>query len=287
MLYNSLLTGINEQQLIQDRGNAQIASGTRFQTPGDSGLDYKVSLDLRHSQLNIKSSIDAVTVIEGRLDYSQSLLNDMSNLIKRAETLAVQQASGQLGNAGRQATLQEMNHLSAQFLADANQQYQGQALFGGTAVDRPAFTDDGAGNVTYNGSNQNRIVSVTATQQVVSNIRGDDAAFAAAFTAMQSFKTALQNNDVAAISTSLGALITAGSGMIDLTADAGARLKAAQISKVSFEDMKFNLDQRIGAHEGVDIPSVVAEMQQSSIALQAAYSQIAQIKELSLLNFLR
>jgi len=287
MLYNSLLTGINQQQLIQDRGNAQISSGTRFQTPADSGLDYKVSLDLRHSQLNIKSSIDAIGTVEGRLDFSQSLLNDMSNMIKRAETLAVQQSSAQMGALERQASLQEMNHLASQFLANANQQYQGQALFGGTAVDTPAFTDDGAGNVSYTGSNQDRIVSVTATQQVVSNIRGDNAAFASAFTAMQGFKTALQNNDQTAVQASLGALITAGGAMIDLTADAGARLKAVQISKISFEDMKFNLDQRLGAHEGVDIPSVVAELQQSTIALQAAYSQIAQIKDLSLLNFIR
>jgi len=178
-------------------------------------------------------------------------------------------------------------HLSNQLLGDSNQQWQGQALFAGTAVDQAAFTDDGFGNISYIGSNQDRVVSVSNNQQVVSNVRGDNAAFTAAFSAMQGFKTALLNNDQAAIQTSLGALNAAGSGMIDLTADVGARLNAAQISRVSFEDMQLNLDKQLNTHEGVDIPKVVAELQQSSIALQAAYNQIAQIKSLSLINFLR
>ncbi len=387
MLYNNLLNGINNQQNIQNKGNANIASGTRFQTPAQAGVDYKTSLDLRHSQLNVQSSIDAVAEVESRLGMSQTMLNDMKNVMQRAETLAVQQASAQLSNAERQAALQEMIHLSDQLLADSNQQWQGQSLFAGTAVDRDAFisnplnvgagiyaagantsitavaqtanpaavndaytvTLDAAGtsiasitngvganllpspvaltagsnlvslsnsveltisyngtpdtvnqaggslavsgataaSITYDGSNQDRIVSVSATQQVVSNIRGDNAAFGAAFSAMLGFQTALQINDLAAIQTSLGALNAAGSGMIDLTAEAGAKFKAVQISKVSYQDMKLNLDQRLNTHEAVDIPATVAELQQSSIALQAAYSQVAQIKSLSLINFLR
>jgi len=287
MLYNNLLTGIRNQQTIQNDGNAKISSGTRFQTPAQSGLDYKVSLDIRHAQTAIQSSIDASKVVESRLNISQTMLNDMSNIFKRVEALAVQQASGQLSSAERQAALQEVNHLADQFLADANQQWQGQSLFAGTAVGKPPFTQDAAGNVTYTGSNQDRIVSISDNQLVASNIRGDDPAFTAAFSALQGFKTALANNDTAAIQTSLGALNSAGDGIINLTSDAGARLSAVRISRASFEDMKLNLDKQLSQHESVDIPAVVAQMQQSRIALQAAYQQIAQLKSLSLTNFLR
>ena len=287
MQYNNLLSGIRNQQSIQDAGNAKIASGTRFQTPGQSGLDYKVSLDIRHAQTAAQSGIDASNTVESRLNISQSLLNDMGNLLKRAETIAVQQSSSALSSGERQAALQEMNQLANQFLSDANQTWQGQSLFAGTAVDQPAFTDDGLGNISYTGSNKDRIVSISDTQQVASNIRGDDPAFANAFTAMQSFKTALQNNDQTAISSALGSLNNAGTGIIDLTSDAGGKLKAIQFSITSFEDMKVNLDKRLTVHEGVDIPAVVAELQQSSIALQAAYNQIAQLKSLSLTNYLR
>ncbi len=287
MIYNNLLSGIRNQQTIQNDGNAKIASGTRFQTPAQSGLDYKVSLDIRHAQSATQNSIDASKTVESRLNISQTLLNNMGNILKRAQTLAVQQSAGQLGASERQAALQEMNQLANQFLSDANQTWQGQSLFAGTAVDKPAFTDDGTGNISYTGSNQDRIVSISEHQQVVSNIRGDSAAFSAAFTAMKDFKTALQNNNQTAISAALGALNSAGDGVINLTSDAGARLSAMQFTRTSFEDMKTNLAKRLNAHEAADIPAVVAQMQQSSIALQAAYNQIAQLKSLSLTNYLR
>jgi len=287
MLYNNLLTGIRNQQTIQNDANAKISSGTRFQTPAQSGLDYKVSLDIRHAQTAAQSSIDASKVVESRLNISQTMLNDMGNILKRSQVLAVQQASGQLTSGERQAALQEVNHLADQFLADANQKWQGQSLFAGTAVDQPAFTKDAAGNVSYTGSNQDRIVSISDHQQIASNIRGDDPAFTAAFSALQSFKTALTNNDTAAIQASLGSLNSAGDSIINLTSDAGARLSAVRISRASFEDMKLSLDKQLNNHEGVDIPAVVAQMQQSRIALQAAYQQIAQLKSLSLTQFLR
>ncbi len=289
MLYNNLLTGINNQQNVQDTANTKIASGKRFSTPAESGLDYQVSLDLRHSQTGVQSSIDAIGTVESRLNISQTMLNSMSNIIKRAEVLAVQQSSAQMSNAERQSALQEATHLTDQLLSDSNQQWQGQSLFAGTAVDQTSFVDDGTatGTIKYNGSAQDSVVSVSSNQTVVSNIRGDNPAFSAAFNAMRDFKAALSNNDQVAIQTALGALNSAGNGMIDLTADAGARLKAVQISKTSFEDMKLSLDKQLNTHEGVDIPALVSEFQQSTIALKAAYSQISQMNSLSLVNFLR
>jgi len=283
MLYNNLLSGIDNQQNIQNSGNAKIASGTRFQTPAESGLDYKVSLDIRHSQVAVQSSIDASKTVESRLGASQTSLNNMSNLLTRASVVAVQQVSGQLGNAERQAALQEVTHLSNQFLSDANQQWQGQSLFAGTAVDKQAFDVNGL----YTGSNQDRIVSISHSRQVSSNIRGDNPAFSDAFTALQNFKTALANNDHAGIQAALGNLNLAGDGIVNLTSDAGSRLHAIQITRASFEDRKVSLDKQLSIHETVDIPAIVAELQQSSIALQAAYNQIAQLKTLSLTQYLR
>jgi flagellin-like hook-associated protein FlgL len=286
-LYDNLLSGVRRQQEIQNDGNAKIASGTRFQRPSQAGLEYKTSLDFRHAQSGIQGSLDALSIAESRLSISQTLLNGMTNYLRRAQALAVQNSSAQVGAAERQAATQEVTHLVNQLLAAGNQKWQGQSLFAGAAVDKAAFVDDGSGNISYNGSAQSRIVAVNDTLQVSSNIRGDDPAFAAAFSAMKSFKTALQNNDVTAIQTSLGQLNSAGDGLVDLTSQVGANLNVVRISTTSFEDMKLNLEKQLSNHEAVDMPAIVAELQQSSIALQAAYSQIAQIKTLSLTNFLR
>jgi len=286
-MYDNLLAGVNKQLAVQAKGTEQVSSGKRFQKPADAGLDYKVSLDLRHAQAGVTGSLDAVKTAESRLGASQTMLNNMQNMMVRAQSLAVQQSSASLSAADRSTAAIEVGHLLTQFANDANQKWQGQSLFSGTAVDKASFTLDGFGNYGYTGSSQDRVVAISDTLQVTSNIRGDSPSFAGAFTALQDFKTALQANDQAAIQTALGSLNSAGNGMVNLTSEVGGRLSALAVTRTSFEDMQFTLNKRIDEHEGANIPAVVAQLQQSSIALQASYSQISQLKSMSLINFLR
>jgi len=387
-LYDTLMSGITRQQTIQNQGNAQISSGTRFQTPAQAGVDYKISLDIRQAQVSLQGDLGSVNTAESRLNSSLTMLNDMGNVLKRAATVAVQMSSANVGATERLAAAQEATQLLNQFLSDTNQQWQGQSLFAGTAADKAAFisnpfnagtatytagintsitnvtqtanpnavndsytiTLDAAGTsitgitngagtnllaapvalvaganavtltnsvalsvtyngtpdtvsqaggtlgvtgalqagaITYNGSNQDRVVVTSNGQQISSNIRGSDPAFAAAFSALTAFNTALQANDITGLQTALGDLVSAGDGIINLTSDAGARLSGVRLNKTAIEDRQLNLQMQLNTHEAVDIPAIVASMQQSSIALQAAYSQIAQIKTLSLTNFLR
>jgi len=286
-IFDNLLAGIRNQQQLQNINNAKIASGTRFQTPAQAGLDYAISLDIRHAQSSVKGSIAAIRTAEDRLKLSQTMLTDMNNVMKRVQALAVQQANAGFTASQRASAAVEVDHLITRFLSNANQKWQGQSLFAGTAVDQPAFVQDVNGNVTYNGNSQDRVVAVTANEQLITNIRGDRPEFANAFAALKSFRDALKINDVAGIQSALGALNKAGDGIINLTTDVGGKLNALGFYKTSYEDLQFQLTKRLTAHEAVDIPATVAQLQQSSIALQAAYGQINQVKSLSLVNFLR
>ncbi|PIW45280.1 MAG: hypothetical protein COW18_11865 [Zetaproteobacteria bacterium CG12_big_fil_rev_8_21_14_0_65_54_13] len=286
-MYNTLLSGVKQQQTIQDQGNAQIASGTKFQTPAQAGTAYKTSLDIRHAQVGLQGDLESVTTAESRLSSSMTMLNDMVNVMKRAQTVAVQMSSANVSATERLSAAQEATQLLNQVISDANQQWQGQSLFAGTAVDKTAFIPDALGNMVYNGNAQDRAVTTNDGQQIISNIRGDNPAFAAAFSALEGFKTALLTNDAAGVQSALGALTSAGDGVIGMTSDVGARLSGVRLNQAAIGDRQLNLQIQLNTHEAVDIPAVVASMQQSSIALQAAYKQISQLQSLSLTNFLR
>jgi len=287
-MYDTLLNGVNKQTKIQADTTAQISSGLRFQRPSQAGMDYKISLDLRHAQKGLQGSLTAIKTAESRLGSSQTMLNDMKNIMVRAQTLAVQQASGNVGAAERQSAAIEVQHLLTQFANDANQKWQGQSLFAGTAVDKPAFTlDTATGNYNYTGSAQDRTVAISDTHQIKSNVRGNDPRFTAAFTALQNFVTALKGNNQVGVQTALGGLNAASNGVINLTSEVGGRISALTVSKTSYTDMKFNLDKQLNQHEAVNIPAAVAKLQQSRIALQISYSQISKLKSLSLINYLK
>jgi flagellin-like hook-associated protein FlgL len=286
-LYENLMSGINKQLKTKNDGNASIASGTRFQRPAQAGLDYKTSLDLRHTQSQIQSSLESLTIADSRLSASQTLLHDISNVLTRAQTIAVQQASGQIGAQEHAAASAEVQHLLDQAINSANQKWQGESLFSGTAINQQAFVQDALGVYQYQGANQDRIVSVSTSQDITSNVRGDEQAFTDTIAALTNFQNALTNNDQAGIATAISELTTANNSMIDLTSRVGGQISAIQSYTQSYEDMKFAIDKRMNEHEAADIPALVASMQQADLALQASYSQIANIKSLSLVNFLR
>jgi len=286
--YNNLLQGINQQTELRTKANANIAAGTRFQTPAQAGLDYKLSLDLRQMRTVETNAATAIGVAQARLGVTQNTLMDIEKVMSRAQVLAVQMASANIGSTERSATSAEVKHLLDQVKQDANKNYNGQYMFSGTATDvKPWTVDLAAGTAVYGGSTTARTVRITETQSVVSNELGNDPAFSNSFNALIKLYNGLQTNDVAKIQTSLGDLNTARDQVVKLDASAGAKFSALQTIKSSHLDMKISLDQRINTHEAVDVPKLVTQIQLSDIALQATYKQISSMQSLSLVNFLR
>ncbi|HCS12475.1 MAG: hypothetical protein COS82_09720 [Zetaproteobacteria bacterium CG06_land_8_20_14_3_00_59_53] len=285
--YDGLLAGIKHQLELQNQGNAQISSGKRFTRPAEAALDYKTSLDLRRGQKGVASSQQAINTASARLNNSMSMLNSMQQILVRAQTLAVQQASGQISTNDRQGALAEIVHLQDSLFTYANQRLDGQSLFSGTATANDAFVKDVDGNIVYNGNAEDRTVAITTTQTVSSNVRGDNTAFTRMFAAMKSFENALRADNQTGIQTALGDLNTAGGSIIDIIAEVGARVRSMDLQQQLYADIGLSLDTRLTDHEGIDIASTVARLQQSSIALQASYSQVATLRSLSLVNFLK
>lgn len=383
--YNNLLQGISKQLEITSTRGEQIAADKRFLRPSQAGFEYKTSLDFRHAQKGVQGSLSAIGIADSRLAASETILNDMGNILVRAQVLAVQANSANMGVQERQAMAIELSHLRDQFFSDANQSWQGQTLFSGTAVDGDAFstafsagsalhapganstvivsqlsnanavndtytitlnaagtqidsvtdslgvnqlaapvvlaagpntlnltngavldaaftgpaqanTDGGtvvvsganvAGDYAYVGSDESRIVAISSTLTIESNVRGDDPAFLQALQGLQAFTTALLNNDTAAIGTSLDGLTLAGQKIIELNSEIGARMNSLDASKISNEDMNYTLERSINNHEAVNMAEAMAQITQANVVLQASYSLISRLESLSLVNFLR
>jgi len=288
--YNNLLQGISQQQELRTKANANIAAGTRFQTPAQAGLDYKLSLDLRQMRTVESNALTAVGVAESQLGVTQTILMDMEKVLARAQVLAVQQASATTSSNERKIAGVEVQHLLDQLKIDANTKYAGAYIFSGTATDVAPWSIDATGTPKYSGSTTARTVRITETQSVVSSELTDpksDLAFQNSFQAVIKLLNGLNNNTVANVQTALADLNAARNQIVSVDARAGAKFAALQSIKISHQDMKINLDKRINTHEAVDIPKLVMDIQMSDIALQASYKQISTMSSLSLVNFLR
>jgi len=286
-MYETLLSGVRKQLQIYADRSEQASSGRRFTRPSQDGLGYKTSLDIRHVQSGIQAGLKAINTAKLRLGASQNALSQILPVIQRAQVLAVQQASASLGSADRQVAATEVAHLQEQLLALANETFEGAPLFSGTATDTAPISLDLAGNAQYQGNSQDRLVAITSTQTIISNVRADHAAFTQAFASIQAFKTALSANDVNGIQNSIDSLNAAGDAMADLTAEVGGRLRSIDMREQTFLDMQMQMEMRLNEHEAVDIAEVATRLSQAQTTLQASYAAIARLNNLSLVQFLR
>ncbi|MDX8403839.1 MAG: flagellar hook-associated protein FlgL [Mariprofundaceae bacterium] len=164
--YNNLLQGIAKQQEVVASRGEQISADKRFSRPSQAGFEYKTSLDFRHAQKGVEGSLTAIGIADSRLAASETILNGMSNVLVRAQTLAVQANSAQLGVQERNAISIEITHLLGQLFSDANQSWQGQALFAGTAVDGDAFSTAFSAGSALHTPGVNTSINVSQTSNV-------------------------------------------------------------------------------------------------------------------------
>jgi flagellar hook-associated protein 3 FlgL len=286
-MYDSLLAGIRNQLQTQADSTEQISSGRRFTRPSQDGLGYKTSLDIRHVQKGIDAGLQAVSVAKLRLGSSQNALSQMQPIIQRAQVLAVQQANATLTAAERSTAATEVARLQEQLLSLSNQSFDGSPLFAGTATSTTAIALDGGGNAVYQGNTQDRVVAITSTETMTTNVRADHTAFTQAFSSIAALKTALNSNDVTAIQNSVSTLTAAGNAMAELTGEVGGKMRSVGLREQTFFDMRTQVEARLNAHESVDIAKVATQLSQSQTALQAAYAEVSRISNLSLVNYLK
>lgn len=285
-MYDHMMLGVQKQLKIYGRGVEQVSSGRRIHHPGQDPLAYKTSLKIRHEQRSVESSLRAIHVAKLRLGATQDALSRIVPILQRAQAIAVQQANGSLTASDRNLAASEVGRLQEQLLNLANETLGGVPLFAGTATGGNAVSMDALGNIQYMGNAQNRVVAITPTLSVVTNVRADHPAFQQAFSSIKALKDALAANDGIGIRNAIKSLNDAANAMVDLTSEIGSRLRSIDLLESSYMDMRSQLEVRLGEHEGADIATVATELSRAQTTLQALYAVMARLDELSLARYL-
>ncbi len=283
---NHLLSGIQKQLHNQLQGNEQVASGKRFLRPSDAPSDFQKSISLRRALSSLQTGQQSIETGKARLQSSMDAVGQMQNVLNRAQVVALQMANATASASERSAAAVEMENLKHSLLNLANTTWQGDSLFAGTATKTQAFILDVNGHAVYQGAVQDRVIDVSSTIRLTSNVRGDEAAFSLAFSALENLQAALQNNDMAAIQAGVDETTQAASAMADMNAKLGALHNVFEIHLTVFQESDLMLQQRLNKHEQANLPEVITQLEQSSITLQALYSQVSRFQQLSLVNFL-
>lgn len=201
-IYDTGVTGIQNNQTRGLKLQEQLASGRRIVTPSDDPVAAAAVLDVKQSQaLNdqLKRNGDGA---KSQLGLEESALADATRLLQDVKTLAVYAGNATLANSDRISIATELKSRYQELLAIANRgDGNGQFLFSGYQGTTQPFSEIVPGNVAYLGDAGQRLAQI-GTSRIIPVSDSGDAVFRAIKTGNGTFATA-------------GGVANAGAGTID------------------------------------------------------------------------
>jgi len=283
-----------DNQSRLSRTQLQLATGRRILTPSDDPAGATKTLDLQRYLDTNKQFLSNMGFARSRLETQETALASVTDLLDRANELAIQGNNATASASDRAAIAAEVDQLLEQMLALANtRDSNGEYLFGGLRRDEAAFVQDlVTGAVSYEGDDQQRQIQVSEVRRIADADTGQDifmdvagAGGASAFDILAKFAADLRTPG-ASLSDSIGNIKLAMQQVLDVRARGGARLNALDDLGNINEDLAVTLESQLSEIKDLDYAEAVSRMNRQLLAFQASQQSYAKLSQLSLFNYL-
>lgn len=286
-----LLAAIAEDRQAQTTALQQISTGRDVNQLSDNPA-AAAELVFNHIQNSQDSDyLQNISSLQSQAQTIDSSLSSVETALTQAISLGVEGANGTLSATNQQAVAQQVTGIRDQVLSLANQTYQGNYVFAGTATSTQPFVLDPTqpDGVKYNGntdvnsitiSNGNTISTNVPGSQLFTNPNGD------VLGSLNGLITALQTNT--GIPAAVTNLQSAFSQLSTQRVFYGNTLQQLQSAQTFVNNDQLQLAQQENSLVGVDLSAAATNLSQSTTATNAILSAAGQIlSTMNLLNFLK
>jgi flagellar hook-associated protein 3 FlgL len=282
----------------------QISTGRRMLTPADDPIGAAQALQVTQAQtMNAQYSTNAGSASDS-LTLEESVLGNITSLLQDVRDISVTAGNGAFSSSDRAILATDLSGRYQQLLGLANTvDGNGQYLFSGYQGTVRPFTErvpGTMGTVDYNGDQGQRLIQISASQQMPVSDAGSDVFQRipnAAGGSQDVFKTItdlvqlLQTSPAGAglttgLATALSNIDNALNTVTTMRASAGSRLKELDAVQNAGEDRALQYSQTLSRLQDVDYAKAAAELMQQQVSLQAAQQSFVKLAGLSLFNYL-
>jgi len=278
----------------------QLSTGKQIVKPSDS--PDKASLVTRlESELARQASYqETLKSVNTRLQSEETVLNNTSDMLTRVKELTVQASNDTLSSADRQSIALEITSLKEQILSLANtQDTNGNYLFSGSRVGKPAFGQDGKGQWVYQGDQARMKVAVGDNRRMNMNMAGSDAFVKVVrtdgkgdpyavgfFQSLDDLANAIKSSDHVNMQRGIAEIDALQLGVSDATAQVGTDMRVVDMQNSVLDEVTLRLKSTKSDTEDLDYTTAITKMNKDQLALEAAQSSFAKISQLSLFKYM-
>jgi flagellar hook-associated protein 3 FlgL len=287
IIVRNLLQRINQNRERMNLLQANIASGKVLHRASDDPVNFTRSARFRQTIKKNDQYLRNITVAEGWIDTTISLLDNIGNQVMEAKNIAIQGANDTNSAANRTALGNRVDGIIREVVALVNSKFMGKAVFSGTQTrtDEP-FQYDGA-TVTYQGNTGQINRRIGDNLVVAINVNGQQMMDTGLFTALTDLRDALAGDDQAGIQTAIDSLQSAVEEVRSLASAMGSIRNQLDLTKQRMETVNINLKSYLSQTEDVDLAEVITRYNTEEMAYRAALQTATDVIQMNLLDFLR
>lgn len=292
MVKNSVINNIQNNLQNMSRFQDMLSSGKNVAKPSDDPLKVARIMGYNSTLQQVEQHQRSIEASRSWLDTTEDALHNITEVLQRAQELAVRGASETLSPQAREAIGQEVDELINLLVQFGNTSHAGRHIFSGhMTTTRPLERNYAAGapaGVSYAGDNGSINWEVAPSVTVRSNLTAQELFFSSGLLAgMEELAQAMFNNDTTAAGNSIHSLQQAADDVLNKRAGLGAVKNGLELSTESFATQKINFTSLRSQLEDIDFTETMMNFSVMDTIYRASLSSSARIMQPSLLDFLR
>jgi len=284
------LAGLNTSLSRLQQTQENLTTGKRLNRPSDDPVGTVQALRFRTEQSQLAQFGANITDGLDRLTAADDALTQTSHMTLVMRTSTLNAMNGTMGASERKALAEQVRELKAGLVQQANSQYAGQPLFGGTTPNDNAFDDDGV----FQGNTEQVLRQVSDSPgnagQINVGVNGDEA-FGNALTNgtgdLDRLADAIEAGDDEGMKAGLAAIDSLRESISNVQSTVGTRVNRLQGLEQLNGKQNDAATIALSKVEDTDFLKAAMDLSIQSNAYQAALSASAKIIQPSLMDFIR
>jgi flagellar hook-associated protein 3 FlgL len=283
MLQQSVLDAVQANLQRMAAAQDQVSTGKKVTAASDDPV--AASQILRASQdLDALAQVQRnITAAQTRVSAEDSVLSQVTNLVTRAQELAVEQSSDTATTATRASTKSEVDGLIANVVELGNTQVGDEYIFGGAQTTVAPFRANGS----YVGDDTERQAEI-ATGTYAATSHTGRALFVASglLPSLQALSSALASGSGSAVGATVSTLQQASDNVQALVADTGARDNRLGTAGQNASALVTAITSRRSTLQDADVATSSTELIAAQTSLQAALLAASRVLPTTLASYL-
>ncbi|MBX2859618.1 MAG: flagellar hook-associated protein FlgL [Vampirovibrio sp.] len=297
---------VNTNQLLMSRLQERLASGQNINQPSDDPVGLTRILSLSNTLKTDERFARNIEQATAEVNTSDTVMNNVTDLIHRAKELGVQGATFTNNQNGRDGIALEIDEIINQMVQLGNTAISGKFLFAGMRTSTTPFNRIGD-DVTYAGTpateDFGRPAEISRGVEVDININGENllgqASLATSippvfnpgsggvFRTLIELKLNLEQGDTDEVRLRLDELDTDLNNVLAQQARVGSVSNRLNLTANRLQEREAIFTQQYASIQDIDMAATIADLNQQESTFQASLAVTARAIQPSLLNFLR